>query len=181
MCRTPFPCVGYELPFGKGKPLFENANRVANGVLGGWQLQGILLFRSGLPFTVTMSRDVANTGVGGQRPNRIGSGKVDHPTLEKWFDPSAFVAAPNFTYGNSGLRILIAGHAAHDRFLDVQAVPDSRAVEAAIPLGGFQSAEYAQLLGSECHTGYGHGGACHLDRDGAAANAGSVEADILTT
>ena len=24
----------------------------------------------------------------------------------RWFDPTAFVAAPNFTYGNSGLRIL---------------------------------------------------------------------------
>ena len=97
---------GYELPFGKGKPLLGNANRLANGVIGGWQMQGILLFRSGVPFTVTMSRDVANTGVGGQRPNRIASGKLDHPTLAQWFDPTAFVAAPNFTYGNSGLRIL---------------------------------------------------------------------------
>jgi len=97
---------GYELPFGKGKPILGNANRLANGVLGGWQMQGILLFRSGVPFTVTMSRDVANTGVGGQRPNRIASGKLDNPTLAQWFDPTAFVAAPNFTYGNSGLRIL---------------------------------------------------------------------------
>jgi hypothetical protein len=97
---------GYELPFGKGKPLLSSAGGVANALLGGWQFQGILLFRSGLPYTVTMSRDVANTGVGGQRPNRIASGKLDNPTLEKWFDPSAFVAAPNFTYGNSGLRIL---------------------------------------------------------------------------
>ena len=53
-----------------------------------------------------MSRDVANTGVGGQRPNRLGSGKLDNPTLERWFDSSAFLAANNFTYGNSGLRIL---------------------------------------------------------------------------
>ena len=53
-----------------------------------------------------MSRDVANTGLGGQRPNRIASGKLDHPTLAQWFDPNAFMAAPNFTYGNSGLRIL---------------------------------------------------------------------------
>jgi hypothetical protein len=97
---------GYELPFGKGKPVFGNANRVANALIGGWQMQGILIFRSGVPFTVTMSRDVANTGVGGQRPNRIASGKLDHPTLERWFDPTAFVAAPNFVYGNSGLRIL---------------------------------------------------------------------------
>lgn len=97
---------GYELPIGKGKPLLGNAGGVANAIVGGWQLQGILIFRNGVPFTVTMARDVANTGVGGQRPNRIASGKLDSPTLERWFDASAFVAAPNFTYGNSGLRIL---------------------------------------------------------------------------
>jgi len=97
---------GYELPFGTGKHFLSNAHGVTNAILGGWQFQGIAIFRSGSPFTVTMSRDVANTGVGGQRPNRIGSGVLDHPTLEKWFDPAAFIAAPNFTYGNSGLRIL---------------------------------------------------------------------------
>jgi len=94
------------LPFGAGKHFLSTAHGVTNAILGGWQFQGITIFRSGSPFTVTMSRDVANTGVGGQRPNRIGSGVLDHPTLEKWFDPAAFIAAPNFTYGNSGLRIL---------------------------------------------------------------------------
>jgi hypothetical protein len=69
-------------------------------------MQGILVFRSGVPFTVTMSRDVANTGVGGQRPNRLASGKLDDPTLARWFDSAAFMAAPNLVYGNSGLRIL---------------------------------------------------------------------------
>lgn len=97
---------GYELPFGRGKRFAANSSRVTNGLISGWQLQGILIFRSGVPFTVTVSRDVANTGVGGQRPNRIASGKLDDPTLARWFDTTAFVVAPNFTYGNSGLRIL---------------------------------------------------------------------------
>ncbi|MBC8166453.1 MAG: carboxypeptidase regulatory-like domain-containing protein, partial [Bryobacteraceae bacterium] len=97
---------GYELPFGRGKQLVSNANRFTNALLGGWQMQGILIFRSGVPFTPTVSRDVANTGVGGQRPNRIQSGELENPTLERWFDVSAFAVAPNFTYGNSGLRIL---------------------------------------------------------------------------
>ena len=97
---------GYQLPFGKGKPIAGSANRLANGVIGGWQMQGIMIFRSGVPYTVTMSRDVANTGVGGQRPNRIGSGVSATPTLAQWFNPADFVAAPNFTYGNAGLRIL---------------------------------------------------------------------------
>ncbi len=97
---------GYELPFGRGKAMMNTANRWLNGIAGGWQTQGILIFRSGVPFTVTVSRDVANTGVGGQRPNRLASGKLENPTLEKWFDTGAFAIAPNFTYGNSGLRIL---------------------------------------------------------------------------
>lgn len=97
---------GYELPFGRGKQLVSTTSRVVDAFIGGWQMQGILIFRSGVPFTVTVSRDVANTGVGAQRPNRIASGALDSPTLERWFDTSAFAVAPNFTYGNSGLRIL---------------------------------------------------------------------------
>ncbi len=60
---------GYELPFGRGKQLLSSSNMFSNALFGGWQLQGILIFRSGVPFTPTVSRDVANTGVGGQRPN----------------------------------------------------------------------------------------------------------------
>ena len=52
-----------------------------------------------------ISRDVANTGVGGQRPNRIASSKLDHPTLERWFDAGAFATPAMLTYGNAGLRI----------------------------------------------------------------------------
>ena len=99
---------GYALPFGKGHTFASNANRVTEALIGGWQMQGIFLFRSGVPYTVTMARDVANTGVGGQRPNRIANGTASEPTLARWFDPTAFVAAPNFNYGNAGLRILPA-------------------------------------------------------------------------
>ncbi|MBV9442967.1 MAG: carboxypeptidase regulatory-like domain-containing protein, partial [Acidobacteriaceae bacterium] len=60
--------VGYELPFGKGKPFLSNAGRFTQALLGGWQAQGILILRSGQPFTATISRDVANTGISGQRP-----------------------------------------------------------------------------------------------------------------
>jgi hypothetical protein len=98
--------VGYELPVGKGKKLLSSANRFTNGLLGGWQLQGITVLRSGRPFTPTISRDVANTGIGGQRPNRIGSGDLSNPTIGQWFDKSAFTLPANFTWGNSGVDIL---------------------------------------------------------------------------
>jgi hypothetical protein len=98
--------VGYELPVGRGKPFLSQANRFTSAALGGWQLQGIVVLRSGRPFTPTISRDVANTGIGGQRPNRIASGKVDDPTIAKWFDKAAFAIPANYTYGNSGADIL---------------------------------------------------------------------------
>ena len=79
-------------------------------MIGGWQLQAIVGYRSGLPYTPTMSRDVANIGVGGQRPNRIGSGTLDNPTIDAWFDKSAFVVPANFTFGDSGPGILRSDH-----------------------------------------------------------------------
>ena len=78
--------------------------------LGGWQAQSIVNYRSGLPFTPTVSRDVANTGSGGQRPNQIGSGKLENPTIDAWFDRTAFVVPPDFTFGNTARGILRGDH-----------------------------------------------------------------------
>jgi hypothetical protein len=103
--------AGYELPVGRGKKFLSNANGFANALLGGWQTQGILVLHSGLPFTPTISRDVSNTGIGSQLPNRIGSGKLADPTLAVWFDKAAFALPANYTFGNSGSFILRA-----DRF-----------------------------------------------------------------
>jgi hypothetical protein len=98
--------AGYELPFGRGHRFANSLNGWGEALLGGWQVQGIYSIHSGRLFTPVVSRDVANTGVGGQRPHRIGSGKLDNPTLLQWFDKAAFIVPANFTYGNSGARIL---------------------------------------------------------------------------
>ena len=98
--------MGYELPFGAGKKMLAHSGRAVTNVLGGWQLQGIVVLRSGRPFTPTISRDVANTGIGGQRPVRLGSGKLSNPTIANWFDKTAFTLPANFTWGNSGGNIL---------------------------------------------------------------------------
>jgi hypothetical protein len=98
--------AGYDLPFGRGRRLLGNAGGVVDAVLGGWQIQGIYVWRSGRPFTPTISSDRANTGVGGQRPNRTGSGALEEPTVAMWFDKTAFVLPAQFTYGNSGGGIL---------------------------------------------------------------------------
>src|ERR1043166_2173763 len=69
----------YELPFGKGKRFGAGWNPVADKLIGGWQIGGILFFRSGLPFTVSQQTGLLSTGTG-NRPDRIGSGTLENPT-----------------------------------------------------------------------------------------------------
>ncbi len=58
-------------------------------IFGGWQTNGIVTLRSGLPFTVSQNNTI-NTGEAPARPDRLSSGKLDEPTIDKWFDPDAF-------------------------------------------------------------------------------------------
>ncbi len=91
----------YQLPFGKGRQFLGNSNRLVDAALGGWQVQTIIVLRSGWPFTPTVGSDVANTGVSNQRPNFNPNGGVPnfHRSLAKWIDPTRYVAAPQYTYG----------------------------------------------------------------------------------
>jgi hypothetical protein len=73
----------------------------------------------------------------------------------------------------------LSGHPTDHRFLAVQAVPNQRTVEAAVPLGGFQLAEYAQFRVTECHARYQHSGTRNRHFHCAATNAGSAEAFFL--
>jgi hypothetical protein len=96
----------YQLPFGKGRPFLKDSNRLVNGVVGGWELAGILTDRTGLPYTPTISSDRANTGISGEWPNRVANGTLSHPTALKWFDPTAFTIPAQYTYGDSTRDIL---------------------------------------------------------------------------
>jgi hypothetical protein len=96
----------YDLPFGRGKH-FLNRNRLADVLVGNWQLAAIASFYSGTPFTPFLSTDIANTG-NTNRPNRVGSGLLPagQRSVSNWFDVSAFTIPANYTYGNSGRNIL---------------------------------------------------------------------------
>jgi len=39
----------WQLPFGNGKSLLSNTGKLANGIIGGWQLTGIFRFNTGMP------------------------------------------------------------------------------------------------------------------------------------
>jgi hypothetical protein len=92
---------GYELPFGQGKPHLNHGP--AAWVLGNWQLNGIFSARSGTVYTPGINFDNANVGGGvSERPNVVGNPILSNPTVNEWFNTSAFaLPAPN-TYGNAG-------------------------------------------------------------------------------
>jgi len=98
----------YELPFGKGRRWLSAAPAPAQWIAGGWQINGIGTFMTGLPFTPTMQTNLLNTGTGSQFPNRIASGVLpsEKRTIERWFDPSAFVSPGQYIFGNSGRNVL---------------------------------------------------------------------------
>ena len=71
---------------------------------------------TGRPFTVFMQTGVNNGAP--SWPNRIGSGKLDNPTVDLWYNPADFVAPPANTYGDSGRGILYGpGHVNFDTSL----------------------------------------------------------------
>ncbi|MCW5982265.1 MAG: carboxypeptidase regulatory-like domain-containing protein [Bryobacteraceae bacterium] len=98
----------YELPFGRNKHYLTTGP--AAWILGGWQLNNILQWRSGQPYNLEVPGDVANVGntVGWYnyaRPNLVGNPYIGNPTVDRYFNTDAF-AVPDFAYGNFGRNVL---------------------------------------------------------------------------
>jgi hypothetical protein len=92
---------------GRGRKYLGSVNPVVDGVLGGWEYSALLHVRSGVRFDVT-DNDTSTLNNGQtNRPDRIGIGTVSHPTVQQWFDTSAFIVHTTpMTYGNSGINPL---------------------------------------------------------------------------
>ncbi len=57
-------------------------------IIGGWQSNGIISFRTGFPYNITQGGDI-NTG-GTVRPDQVGDPYLSSPTRAQWFNPQAF-------------------------------------------------------------------------------------------
>ncbi len=90
----------YELPVGKGKALAPQS-RIADAIIGGWQISGISTFKDGFPLTISSATNNTNSFGGNQRPNIVGSPSVSHRTLNAWFNGNAFAQPAPFTFGNA--------------------------------------------------------------------------------
>jgi hypothetical protein len=97
----------YQLPFGRNRQFGTHWNSVTDAILGGWSLSPILTASTGLPVNLTVNGTPSNSGQQ-DRPNVVGDWHLANPTVQQWFNTSAFVANAAFTYGNAGRNVLRA-------------------------------------------------------------------------
>ena len=80
----------YELPFGRGKALASNASGVWQGLVGGWQIQGVYTFQSGFP---------VRFGTDGFY--NCGDIALDNRTTVRWINTDVFTSILNTTSTNA--------------------------------------------------------------------------------
>jgi len=73
-------------------------------------MNGIILARSGQPFTPVTNLDIANVGAltanSRVRPDLIGNPHLDNPAPARWFNTNAFRAPAQYTFGSAGRNVL---------------------------------------------------------------------------
>ncbi len=87
----------YALPFGQSTHGFTSV------FAKGWQANGVVVWNTGMPFSVTNVTNRSGTrptAGNSDRPNMLASGKVSHPTIGHWFDTTAFAFQPAGTIGS---------------------------------------------------------------------------------
>jgi hypothetical protein len=94
----------YDLPF------WQDQNTLMKNLLGGWQISGATFLRSGTPFSITRSNDIAGVGDGGfgqpvdlvGDPDAGGGSSFSNGSDNNfWFNPAAFANPAQGTFGNA--------------------------------------------------------------------------------
>jgi hypothetical protein len=95
----------YDLPFGRGKMFGKNANRVVNGVIGGWEVSPIVSFHTGWPMPVYSAQDESGTFGRGARADCNGVPSIVNTFIpavgRQWFNNTGQFTNPAVgTFGN---------------------------------------------------------------------------------
>jgi hypothetical protein len=92
----------WDLPWGANRP--RRASGFTGALVNDWTLTGVLTLQSGPPLAIAQTtNNNAFAGFGTQRPDLIGDPELpaDERSVSRWFDTSAFAAAPPFAIGTS--------------------------------------------------------------------------------
>ena len=94
---------------------------ISRYALGGWSVNTITVWQSGKPFSIVNSgaaggfsnRASPVYNGGSDRPNQIRSARLSHPTLQRYFDTTAFVPQALGTVGTAQRNSLFGPHFRH--------------------------------------------------------------------
>jgi hypothetical protein len=92
----------WDVPLGEGRA--RRPGGVVGAIVNDWTLSGVVTLQSGVPLAIAQTtNNNAFAGFGTQRPNLVGDPELpaDERTTSRWFNTSAFSAAPQFTIGSS--------------------------------------------------------------------------------
>lgn len=97
----------YALPFGRKQKFGGNMSKLADAVVGGWQVSGILSLHSGFPLSIGGS-DASGTGSRGARADCVAPVDIygkQNSSLGgyQWFNPADFAATSAGTFGSCGV------------------------------------------------------------------------------
>ncbi len=97
--------VLWELPIGRGRAVGSDMHRVADALIGGWQIGSIITIQSGRPLNMQAGNwDPPGTGTFGD-PRLDATGQdhnlpSDQRTTQQWFNINAFTPPEDGTFGN---------------------------------------------------------------------------------
>lgn len=95
----------WELPFGAGRAHLSKG--LLSQIVGRWQLSGITAIQRGIPLAI-LAQDTTNLynfALQSGRPNRVKDPVLpsDQQTMDRYFDTTAFAAAPAYTLPNGSV------------------------------------------------------------------------------
>ncbi|HEX5483062.1 MAG TPA: TonB-dependent receptor [Terriglobia bacterium] len=130
----------YQLPFGRGRRFGATLNKVADVVVGGWQLGGIVTLQKGFPFTIYASDpfglldNVANYN----RANQVGEAfPAGTRTLNEYFNTQAFAQPLPAHFGTLG-RNTLRGPGLHTFDMNISKIfPITERVRFEVRMEGF--------------------------------------------
>jgi hypothetical protein len=94
----------YNLPVGRGQKFASSINRAADAFIGGWQVNGIVTFQKGFPYSIEAADAGGLLDAYVNRANIVGNPFPSgfSKSINAWFNTSAFVQPPEGVYGDMG-------------------------------------------------------------------------------
>ncbi len=92
-------------------PFLVGRSDLLGKVAGGWQMNGVVSLRSGIPFDIVPGRPTSLSGTGGERADLTGNpflsnGRAVPERLEQYFNRSAFAVPADGSWGNLGRNVM---------------------------------------------------------------------------